>query len=428
MSRRQISREVKVKALARRAGTPGERAAAEAALVRIGDADNSDGTHLTDANVKRLPLPAAGHTITWDNVAGFGCRVTTAGARSFIFNYRVKGSDKQRRITIGRVGNWSTGAARNEAKRLRRLVDSGADPLGEQQEQREAPTMTDLIARFEREHLPRKRASTIKDYRGMLKKHVRPHFGKFTKVGDVAYADIDALHRKITASGSTYVANRCVAMLSKMFSLAIKWQMRTDNPCRGIERNAEIKRKRYLSADELKRLTQALAETPDKQFVNIIMLLVLTGARKSEVLGMRWADLVLATDKGVWTKLGSTTKQKTDHVVPLSAPACQLLTKIKQRGEYVFPSSDNPSGHRVEVKNGWSALCERAGIENLRLHDLRHSFASQLASGGASLPLIGALLGHSNPATTARYAHLFQDPQRAAVEKVGAIVNGAGGP
>ena len=287
--------------------------------------------------------------------------------------------------------------------------------------------MADLIVRYETEQLPRKRASTIRAYKGLLDKHIRPHFGKHTKVADVAFNDIDKLHAKVTATGSTYVANRCVAVCSRMFSFAIRWEWRTDNPCRGIERNPESKRKRYLTGDELKRLTKALAETPDKQFVNIIMLLILTGARRGEVLSMRWADLTLAKDKGVWTKLGSTTKQKTDHVVPLSAPACQLLTKIKKRGEFVFPSTDNASGHIIEIKNGWAALCERAGIEGLRVHDLRHSFASQLVSSGASLPLIGALLGHSNPNTTARYAHLFDDPQRAAVEKVGAIVDATRG-
>jgi integrase len=434
MSNSKIGRVAKVVAFAKRAGTPGEREAAEAALVRIGDGAPPPRTaaprttHLADAIVKQLPLPARGYSIAWDDdVPGFGCRVTTAGARSFIFNYRVKGSGQERRITIGAAGNWSTGAARNEAKRLRRLVDAGGDPRGELEEQREAATVADLCDRFEREQLPKRRPSTIRTYRGMLDKHIKPHFGNHTKVADVAYADVEALHHKVTATGSTYVANRCVAVCSRMFSLAIKWQMRPDNPCRGIERNPESKRRRYLSGDELKRLIAALAKTPDKQFVNIVSLLVLTGARRGEVLGMRWDDLTLVKDKGVWAKLGSTTKQKTDHIVPLSAPACLLLAKIKKRGEYVFPSSDNASGHIVEIKNGWAALCERAGIEGLRTHDLRHSFASQLASQpGASLLLIGTLLGHSNPSTTARYSHLFVDPQRAAVEKVGAIVNNAG--
>jgi integrase len=425
----KICRVAKVKALAKRAGTPGEQLAEEAALIRIGERASSgpNGSHLTDAAIKQLPLPAAGQRIHWDDdVPGFGCRATAGGAKSFVFNYRTRGSGQERRVTIGRAGDWSTSAARNEAKRLRRLVDSGADPRGEQQEQREAATFSDLIDRFEREYLPKKRPSTVRSYRGMLDKHVRPFFGKHIKVRDVGYSDIDALHRKITKTGSTYVANRCCALLSKMFSLAIKWEWCEKNPCLGIERNPESKRRRYLSSDELKRLTAALAKHSDREFVNIVMLLILTGARKGEVLGMRWADLTLAKDKGVWSKPGSTTKQKTDHIVPLSAPACQLLAEIKTRGDYVFPSSNNPTGHRVEIKS-WTALCGKAGIEDLRVHDLRHSFASQLVSSGASLPLIGALLGHSSPGTTARYAHLFDDPQRAAVEKIGEIVGDANG-
>lgn len=175
-----------------------------------------------------------------------------------------------------------------------------------------------------------------------------------------------------------------------MFTLAIKWDWCDKNPCRGVERNPESKRKRYLSDPELQRLTKALAETPDRQFANIILLLILTGVRRGEVLSMKWNDLALSKDKkgiwtGIWTKLGSTTKQKSDHVVPLSAPVCQLLAKIKRRGEYVFPS-DGATGHVVEIKKGWAGLCKRAGIEGLRIHDLRHSFASLLV-------LIGALIG-----------------------------------
>ena len=174
-------------------------------------------------------------------------------------------------------------------------------------------------------------------------------------------------------------------------------------------------------------MLKALAEYPNKKLANIFRLLLLTGARRGEVRAMRWADVDLK--KGTWTKPGSTTKQRTDHVVPLSAPARQLLSEIyaAQHGapsQWVFPSSRN-DGHVIELKDDWARLCKTAKITGLRTHDLRHSFASQLASGGASLPLIGALLGHSNPKTTHRYAHLFDDPQRAAVEKVGAIFSGA---
>jgi integrase len=422
----QVNRTAKVAALVKRAGTPGEQAAAEAALVRLGGPPappTNQGTHLTDAVVKRLRPPERGNRITFDaDPAGFGCRVTAAGSKAFIFNYRVKTTGQQRRVTIGQFPNWTIGAARAEAKRLRHLVDGGGDPRGDFEDLKAAPTVAELCDRFEREHLPRKRPATVESYTRLLRLHIRPHFGAFTKVADVAYSDIDKLHRNVTKKGSVYSANRCVAVLSKMFSLAIRWQWRIDNPAKGIERNPEVKRKRYLSGGELAQLSAALSKHPDNQFANIVRLLLLTGARRGEVLAMRWADLDL--DRGIWSKPGSTTKQKTDHIVPLSAPARQLLSGIKTRGEFVFPG-DGQTGHVVEVKKAWATLCKEASIAGLRIHDLRHSFASQLVSSGASLPLIGALLGHSNPTTTARYSHLFDDPQRAAVEKVGAIVGDA---
>jgi integrase len=389
--------------------------------------------HLTDAIVKRLLAPDTGNNITYDDdVVGFGCRVTAGGARSWILNYRTR-SGRERRYTIGSATNWRATAARAEAKRLKRLIEEGQDPLADREDARTAPTVGDLIDRFEQEHLPRKRASTAGDYKRMIENHIRPAL-KHLKVSEVAFADIDRLHRKITTAGHRYRANRVIAVVSKMFALAIRWGMRDSNPCRGIERNYESKRKRYLSGDELTRLTAALAEHPDQQAANVIRLLLMSGARRGEVLGMRWADIDLGA--GIWTKPGSTTKQKTDHSCPLSAPARQLLSEIRDEqigkhrrllGEYVFPGNGG-SEHIVNIKRAWRRICKAANIDGLRIHDLRHSFASQLASGGASLPLIGALLGHSNPTTTHRYAHLFDDPQRAAVERVGAIIAAAGHP
>jgi integrase len=374
----------------------------------------------------RLPIPAAGNAITYDdNVAGFGCRVTATGAKSFILNYRTK-AGRERRLTIGRFPNWTTKGARDKARELRRLIDDGGDPLLDLEQERAAPTIAELADRFEQMHLPRKRPSTQEHYRGILRLHIRPYFGQHVKVADVKFADADALHRHVTKHAGAYVANRAHAILSKMLSLAVMWGMRDDNPARGVEKNSESKRKRYLKGDELERLTRALAEHPNRQATNIIRLLLLTGARRGEIFSMRWADLDLGA--GIWTKPGSATKQKSDHVIPLSAPARQLLSEIHDAnpaGEFVFPGTGQ-TGHVIEVKGAWAAICKAAGLDGLRVHDLRHSFASQLASGGASLPLIGALLGHSNPSTTHRYAHLYDDPQRAAVEKIGAIIGAAG--
>ena len=192
--------------------------------------------HLTDAVVKRLPLPATGSKIHWDAMPGFGARVTAAGARSFVLRYRVRGSQRDRTFTIGGCSDWATTAARAEAKRLRQLIDQGGDPLGDLEAVREAPTVAQLIDRFVKEHLPRLRASSQADYLRMLEGWVRPHFGKHLKVADVTYELVDALHRKITRAGSPYRANRVVAVVSKLFSLSIKWNMRGTNPCKGIEK------------------------------------------------------------------------------------------------------------------------------------------------------------------------------------------------
>jgi integrase len=382
--------------------------------------------HLTDAIVRRLPVPVRGNRIRYDGaISGFGARVTAAGHRAFILNYTTT-AGVERRKTIGDFPNWSTVGARQEARRLKQLIDQGGDPLADIEEERAAPTVSDLCDRFEAEHVPRKRQHTVDSYKRQLRLYVRPHFGPHKKLGDVSFADVDALHRKVTKAGAPYAANRTVAMLSKMFALAIRWGWRSSNPAKGIERNLEHYRRRYLTGDELSRLTQALADYPERQTANIVRILLMTGARSGEVFAMRWDSLDLV--KGVWSKTPATTKQKEHHQVPLSAPVRQLLSEIwdeqaQHRSEFAFPASN--TGHVTQIRNGWVSLCKIANIEGLRIHDLRHSFASQLASGGASLPLIGALLGHANVATTARYAHLFQDPQRAAVEKVAAIIAGA---
>ena len=375
---------------------------------------------LMDKLVRSLEPPSSGNRITYDTeVKGFGVRITAAGAIAFILNYRRKADGLERRYTIGAWPDWSVAAAREEAKRLKREIDLGDDPVGAHREQREAPTVNDLCDRFEKEHLPRKRPSTARDYRGILNGHVRPALGK-RKVVSLSHADADALHRSVTTSAGPYRANRVLAVSSKMGSLAVKWGWRPDNPFRGVERNDEAKRKRYLSAAELKRLSEVLAEHDDRDAADIFRFLLLTGARRGEVLAARWRDIDL--EKGTWSKPGATTKQRTEHIVPLSAPARQLLTARKQSSDYVFPG--RLGGHRIEVKSNWRRICKAAKITGLRIHDLRHSYAAQLASAGVGLHVIGGLLGHTQPQTTHRYAHLFDDPLRAATEKVGAILAG----
>jgi integrase len=377
---------------------------------------------LTDYIVRRLPAPAKGNKIYYDtDVKGYGCRVTAAGARSFILNYRAR-NRREHRTTIGSFPEWGSVAARKEAAELKKTIDRGANPVGELRAYREAPTVNDLCDRFLVEYLPRKRPSTQHSYRLQIENEIRPALGQL-KVADVTFADTDGLHRKLTGRGTPYRANRVIALLSRMFSMAMRWQWRSDNPCKGIERNAEHKRRRYLTNDELMRLGKALDKYSDRQSANIIGLLLLTGARRGEALAARWADF----DAGfhTWTKPGATTKQKTEHSVPLNGAARELLVKIRRKVpagiEWVFPANGS---HRRDVKDAWATICRMAKIDGLRTHDLRHCFASVLVSAGYSLPTIGALLGHVTAQTTHRYTHLADNPLRLATEKAGAIIGG----
>jgi integrase len=378
---------------------------------------------LTDNLLRRLPAPDRGNRITYDDaVKGFGCRVTAAGGRAFILNYRRKLDGRERRITIGSFPDWGTTAAREEAKRLKRAIDGGADPVGEQEENRAAATVADLAARFERDYLPRKRPSTQRVYRQQIQTDILPAFGR-SKVAAVSHADIDGFHHRLSARAPTH-ANRTLAVLSRMFNLAIRWGWRADNPCRGVERNQENKRHRYLTGAELSRLSAALAELADQNAANAVRLLLLTGARQGELLAARWADIDI--DAGVWTKPAATTKQATLHRIPLSEAACRLLAEMRKQADdnatWIFPARGG--GHRPHVNEAWIRVRRAARIPDIHLHDLRHTYASVLASAGLSLPVIGALLGHSTPVTTARYAHLFDDPLRAATERASTIITG----
>ena len=389
---------------------------------------------LNDKTVRALKPPAKGYTLRWDSeVHGFGVRVTAGGSKSFILNYRTR-AGRIRRLTIGEFPAYSVEVAREAAKEHRHAIDNGGDPLADRKAVREAPTVADLCKRYLEEYAPTKRASSAAADEMAIRLYILPAL-KTLKVVEVTFDDVSKLHRKI-GQDHPIRANRVVALLSKMFALSQRWYerqlptgervpVRTDNPARGIARNAETNRKRYLKADELARLMATLAGHPDQQAANIIRLLLLTGARSGEALAARWGQFNL--EDGVWTKPAATTKQKTEHEIPLSAAARQLLSELyaARAAEYVFPGRHGV-GHRVDLKKPWAAICKAADLKGVRVHDLRHTYASMLVSGGQSLPIIGALLGHTQPNTTARYAHLFDDPLRKATETVGAIVDGAG--
>jgi len=381
-------------------------------------------TKLTDKIMRSLALPASGNRIEYDTeVKGFGARVTSAGARSFVVNYRIDG--RERRLTVGSFPDWTVAAAREQAKALKRRIDLGDDPMAERNAAKTAPTVQGLADRYLAEHATRKRERSAAEDESLLRQHILPRLGRL-RVEAVRRADIEALHREVSKA-TPIRANRALSLLTKMFNLAIGWELRADSPCRGIQKNPENKRERYLTPAELERLMAALAEHPYQSSACAVRLLLLTGARRNEVLAATWDQFDLAV--GVWVKPASNTKQNKLHRVPLSAPARQLLSEMREKatGEALFPGRRG-NDQQASLKTFWASICKAADIQGVRVHDLRHSYASYLASSGLSLPVIGALLGHSSPVTTQRYAHLLDDPLRVAAERVGAIVAGAGMP
>lgn len=372
---------------------------------------------ITDTLVRNLTPPSTGNRRIYDtDIKGFGVRITSGGARAFILNYYVHG--RERRYTIGAYPDWSVAAARKEAAELKRAIDRGEDPLGRREENRKAPTMVDLFERYAAEHLPHKAPRSAADDRSMWVKIILPFFGQ-TKVAAVSHADCDRLHREVSADRPVR-ANRVIEVLRKAMNLAVRWGWRHDNPASGVRRSSEEARERYLARDELARLLNALDTHPQRASATAIRLMILTGCRRGEALAARWSEFDL--DAGNWVKPSAHTKQRKTHHTALSGEATALLRewRLTSTGEFVFPGADGRP--LTDVKRTWETVKRQAGLSDVRLHDLRHTFASLLASAGHSLPTIGKLLGHTQAQTTARYAHLYPDRLRAAADVVGAVV------
>jgi integrase len=240
---------------------------------------------LTPDEVKALTPPATGSKITYDGpggVPGFGVRVTAAGAKAYILNYRVKG--QERRYTLGACENRSLAAARKEANKLRSRIEDGYDPVGDRVAKRDAETVKELTERYLEEHASKKRDRGKAEDESLIKQWIVPELGSL-KVGDVEFSHIDRLHRKITKGGkgrkgTPVRANRCLTLLSKMFNLAIRWKMCDANPVKGVDRNHEDPRERYLEDEEIERLTAVLDTHPNQQAANVIRLLLYTGCRR----------------------------------------------------------------------------------------------------------------------------------------------------
>lgn len=364
--------------------------------------------------------PKADAYFIWDSlVTGFGVRVMPSGTKTFQVQYR-KGA-RTRRSSLGRVGVVTVDQARGQALEMLGQVASGHDPVEELALERMALTVSDLCDRFLEVHVAvHVKPSTAKDYASSIRRMIRPAIGTF-KVTDVLRKDIANLHYRYRET--PIQANRMLSVLSKMFNMAEMWGLRPDgtNPCRHVPKYKENKRERYLSEAEIQILGDVLSlcerdgsETP--HVAAAFRLLLLTGCRLSEIQTAKW-DYV--TDRGL--ELPDTKTGK--RCIPMPSAARAVLSALPR-------TSDNPyiiegkllGSHVTDLQRPWRRIRELAGLSDVRIHDLRHTYASIAVSGGMPIQMVGRLLGHTQIQTTLRYAHLADDPVRAAAEENSAVI------
>lgn len=371
--------------------------------------DGHEMPRITDKLIKEMSPPPLGQKIERDTIiTGFGVRKTASGHTAFIFSYTAQG--RERRMTIGQYPAWSVVAARQAASRLRMRVSAGEDPLEDQQIARVEYTLAQLWDRYETSVLSRRTESTQRDMRSVWRRLILPKLGR-RKLSHIRPGDVEALFLAISAS-TPVQANRCIASIRHAFNKAIRWELVSFNPVLGIEKNPETPRHRYLDDEERNRFIAALDARRESLSALALHFLLFTGARKSEVLKARWDQIDFSAE--AWIKPSAHTKQKRLHRVPLSKVAMDVLRRASELRDtdHIFSGVDG--GPLTDIKKTFQAVCRDADITGLRIHDLRHSYASALVSRGTSLPIIGGLLGHTQVSTTARYSHLADDAMRQA--------------
>jgi integrase len=353
----------------------------------------------------------------WDtSLKGFGVIVLPSGRRTYCIQYRNQ-NRVLKRLKIGVHGQLTTEEARAMARKHLASTAHGEDPAQSKKQTQELFGMQDLARDYIERHGQKKREKSLKEDNKLLKNIILPSLGSL-KIANVSRRDIESLHLRL--KNTPYQANRVVALLSKMFSLAVSWGWRLDNPAQGIEKYQEEKRDRWLNDEELQRLWRVLDKHSENLTSYVFKFLLLTGARKGEALQATWDQFDL--EKGLWIKPAHLTKQKKKEHLPLSDKALLLLASLKKQNTeaspYLFPG--RKAGQPLkEVKKFWSTVLKESKLESVRIHDLRHTHASHLVSSGLSLSIVGKLLGHTQASTTQRYAHLADEPLRKATEVFG---------
>ena len=381
---------------------------------------------LTRKYVENLS-PGTSDQIIWDTeIEGFGRKVTPTGRRSYFVKYRVGGgrNGRQRKPSIGIHGITTYAQARQQAQDWLSEARAGRDPLQVRRSNSEAKTLAMFCDIYVEQHVvPHLKPKTQKDYQGLLDQHILPELGRLS-VRLVSRSDVSKLHTKM--SKTPYQANRVLALLSSLFNRAEEWGYRPEgtNPCRHVIKFKETSRERCLPEREIAVLERELKriEVQSPYPVAFVRLALLTGARKNEILHLKWLDVDLTKER-ILIRDSKTGRRS----ISINHPAKDVLENLPRvcGNPYVLPGAEANS-HLVNVNKFWARVRKQAQINDVRIHDLRHTFASIGVSNGLSLSLVGELLGRKNPSTTNRYAHLADKSVRNASEIIGqAIIGGA---
>ena len=368
--------------------------------------------NLNASNIKKLPSPTDGkRTYYYDNkLPGLGIMIFPTGTKTFFLYKRVDG--KPDKIKLGRFPDMHPEQAFNAAYKLMNDISDGVNPNQQKKNLRAEMIFEDLFTKYLNEHA-KVRKSSWKEDLGYYNRHLTSLNSK--KISDLQRSDIERLHNRIKDDKGIYAANRSLALLSKIYSKAIDWGLEGSNPCRGIKKFKEKSRERFIQGDEITRFFESLNNEPSETFKDFFYLSLLTGARRNNVQAMHCSDINF--NRAEW--LVEETKNGEPQTIPLIPQAIIILKERYDNkiSDWVFPSATSKSGHIEEPKKVWKNLLERAGIKDLRIHDLRRTLGSWQAATGANSYIIGKSLGHKTQQATAIYARLNMDPVRESVAR-----------